>query len=237
MWSVALKKLNSQRVASGMSYAAIANATGYAQSSIHRWYSGEAIPDMDQTERVYTSTGGNIRDLFDHIGTPETEAANNIPFMGADLLAAEYDKREKLVQDHCAQLVQHQIDMRAQQQAAFDSALSELKASHREILTEMRRHNDASVSHLKAQNKNLRTALAIMLALFVLSVTSLVLVLAVDVPHIGAGGSVFASKNPRVVWLWLLGILCAALAVAYVVLLIRHKSAPHPPASTPPQNQ
>ncbi len=227
MWSVALKKLNAQRVSSGMSYAAIANATGYAQSSVHRWYSGESIPDMNQAEAIYTATGGKTRDLYADIGESAMEAAEKVDFMGTDRLIAEYEKREKLIREHCAQLVQHQIELRTQQQATFDHALAELKAAHKETLTEIRRHKDASVAHLQTQNKNLRTALIAMLVLFVLAVFSLVLVVAIDAPHIGAAGSVFTAKSPHAFWLWLLGLLSAALAVAFLVLLARRK-APAP---------
>lgn len=227
MWSVALKKLNAQRVSSGLSYAAIANATGYAQSSVHRWYSGESIPDMDQTENIYTATGGNVRDLYADVGASEMEAAQKIDYKGTDILLAEFEKREALMRHHTEQVVQHQIELRTQQQAAFEKSLDALNTAHQETLTEMRRHYNVSVSHLKAQAKNLRTALIAMLVLFVLAVFSLVLVVAIDAPHIGAAGSVFTAKSPHAFWLWLLGLLSAALAVAFLVLLARRK-APAP---------
>lgn len=229
MWSVALKKLNAQRVSSGLSYAAIANATGYAQSSVHRWYSGESIPDMEQTENIYTATGGNVRDLYADVGASEMEAAQKIDYKGTDILLAEFEKREALMRHHTEQVVQHQIELRTQQQAAFEKSLDALNAAHQETLTEMRRHYNVSVSHLKTQVKNLRTALIAMLVLFVLAVITIVLIAAIDAPHIGAGGSVFTAKSPHAFWLWLLGILSAALAVAFVLLLARRKV----PASLP----
>jgi transcriptional regulator with XRE-family HTH domain len=249
MWEITRAPLEKARKEKGLSYEALGAKIGYSDSTVQRWLQdpkkeqepkkeqdpknkgNKSAPPYDVVMEIAAILEVDLQEINAVIGKSEMEASQKIGYMGTDRLIAEYEKREQLIRDHCAQLVQHQIELRTQQQATFDHALAELKEAHKETITEIRRYKDASVAHLQTQNKNLRAALVAMLVLFVLSVVFLVAVMAVDAPHIGAAGSVFTAKSPHAFWLWLLGLLSAALAVAYVLLLARRKGPSSPTVS------
>lgn len=187
MRPILLERLNNQKKISGKSLEAISKITGYSDSTLSRWYKGESTPDMDQLENVYVATGGSLKDLYAEIGEAEVKAAEKFDYKGTDALLAEFEKREKLYQHHCEQVVAHERVLREHQQQSFDKAIQALQDSNKETVAHLRERYTASTDYLKTQNGRLRRSLIVFVALFVVVMIALTVFILIDAPQIGAG--------------------------------------------------
>ena len=187
MKEVYLRRLKALKDSSGMSFAALSQKTGISDSTLSRWFKGEGSPDMDDLELICTSLGGRFRDILADVGEAEMEAAKKVDYMGTDALLAEFEKREKLYQHHCEQVVSHERILREQQQQSFDKAIQALQDSQKETVAHLKERYTASTDYLKTQNGRLRRSLIVFVALFVVAMIVLTVFILIDAPQIGAG--------------------------------------------------
>lgn len=187
MKDVYLRRLKALKDSSGMSFAALSQKTGISDSTLSRWFKGDGSPDMDDLELICTALGGHFRDILADVGESEMEAAKKVDYMGTDALLAEFEKREKLYQYHCDQMVSHERVLREQQQQAFDNAIQALQDSHKETVAQLKERYTASTNYLKAHNCRLRRSLIVFVALFVVVMIVFIVFILVDAPQIGAG--------------------------------------------------
>ena len=187
MKDVYLRRLKSLKESTGTSFAALSQKTGISDSTLSRWFKGDGSPDLDDLELICTALGGRFRDILADVGEAEMEAAKKVDYMGTDALLAEFEKREKLCQRHCEQVVAHERSLREQQQQSFDKAIQALQGSQKETISQLKECYTASIDDLKSHNVRLRRSLIAFVALFVVAVIALSVFIVIDAPQIGAG--------------------------------------------------
>lgn len=187
MWEITRVKLEKARKEKGISYAAIAAKVGYGDSTIHRWLSdpkeldGKEIPKKkcappyDVIVEMAEYLGCDIRDITAAVGAKEMQVAQDINYMGTEALLAEFQKWKEEHSHHCQTVVDHQIELR------------KLDAEHHAAIAGKQ---EAEISYLKEQVRRFRIITICLLTLFVLTVLALAVILVVNLPEIGAGGSI-----------------------------------------------
>lgn len=187
MWEITRVKLENARKEQGISYSAIAAKVGYSDSTIHRWLADpkeqdgtanpkkKCAPPYDTIVDMAEFLQVDIRDITAAVGAKEMQVAQDINYMGTKDLLAEMQKWKQEHTYHCQTVIDHHVELRA------------LDARHHAEITGKL---TAEVSYLKEQVSRFRLTSIIILALYILSIIAIFVILFVDLPQIGAAGSI-----------------------------------------------
>lgn len=187
MWEITRAKLENARKEQGITYVSIADHVGYSDSTIHRWLADpkeqdgapnqkkKCAPPYDTIVDMAEYLNVDIRDITAAVGAKEMQVAQDINYMGTKDLLAEMQRWKQEHSHHCQIVIDHHAEIRA------------LDAAHH---AEMTGRLTAEVSYLKEQVRRFRLTSIILLALYILSIIAIFVILFVDIPQIGAGGSI-----------------------------------------------
>lgn len=186
MWEITRAKLEKARKDQGVTYAAIAAEVGYSDSTIHRWLADpkdqeggtnckkKCAPPYDTIVDMAEYLNVDIRDITAAVGAKEMQVAQDINYMGTKGLLDEMQRWKQEHSHHCQTVIDHHVELRA------------LDARHH---AEMVGKLTAEISYLQKQLHRSRITSVCALALYLLSIIAFFVILFVDLPQIGAGGS------------------------------------------------
>lgn len=179
MEQIVLDRLNALRLERGESYKQLEKAVGISDSTLSKWYTGKAEITMYGLTRLSSHYGMTISEIISDVPPAEIPQEKQQDMSIVNTIIAELTAKETAHSLHCNAIIEHQKELRALEQE-----------NHARLMAQQKEHHDRVVSYLTNQVGRFRLALTVVLCLYVLSLIAFGIILCVDAPHIGAGGSI-----------------------------------------------
>lgn len=209
MDKIALARLNQLRKDRNETFKMLEEAVGISDSTLSAWYSGKAEPSTYGLEKLAAHYNMTVAELYASVplSTVPQEKQQDMDII---LRIIDECNADKAFQAHHSQtIVDHQKELR-QLEAATHARLME-----QELL-----HHEKVVEYLKKQIARFRLTAIIFCALFVCGIIYTTFISAVDLPQLGAGGSVVQNGGVALGFLRLITIPLLILLLAAVCWLL-----------------
>lgn len=225
------EKLIIMRERSGLSYETLSEKTHFSKSTLHRWFSGEAAPSVDDLPVLVEAMDGDITEIYASVARQEMVATQNLDYEGATTMVARYETEISALRERLALINDHHDREIANMRDHYEHNIQLLDDAHALALDRRDQTYDRSVSYLKERVEKLdeRAAAAEarlreldarrhnvfwgMLIVIVLLIALLVLAVVIDAPQIGLGwpeatpSPSSSTPDPDSMLSWLSGIL------------------------------
>lgn len=201
MWEITRQHIVKVMREQGVSNGCLATKIGVSTSSVQRWLADprekknglptSAVTDAELEEQVGPAIEHvrriakvlNIEQaLFADIGKSEMEAAEKVGYAGTDALLLKFEAWKADHTHHCEVAISHQAELHAKEIAIKDTQI----AHKDEVISQLHRN----MGWLKDQTRRLRISLITAALICIALACVLFFVLAVNLPQIGAGGSI-----------------------------------------------
>lgn len=199
------EKLINMRERSGLSYETLSEKTNFSKSTLHRWFSGEAAPSVDDLPILVSAMDGDIGEIYESVARQEMVATQNIDYEGATAMVARYETEIAALRERLALINDHHDREIANMRDHYAHNIKLLDDAHALALDRRDKTYERSVSYLKERVEKLdeRAAAAEarlreldarrhnvfwgMLIVIVLLIALFVLAIVIDAPQIGLG--------------------------------------------------
>lgn len=206
------EKLIIMRERSGLSYETLAEKTHLSKSTLHRWFSGESAPSVDDLPVLVDAMDGDISEIYASVARQEMVATQNLDYEGATAMVARYETEISALRERLALINDHHGREIENMRNHYEHNIKLLDDSHALALDRRDKTYERSVAYLKTQveemrkdRKELQSELDAqrkradnldhkrhnvfwgMLAALILLLALMVVMIAVDAPGIGMG--------------------------------------------------
>lgn len=193
MWDIARRKILKAMQDQRLSNETLGAKVGYSDTTIQRWFaepkpgkdSKKSAPPYDVILDIAAILDLDIHSLNADIGEHEMRAAQKIGYAGTDELLLQFEAWKADHTNHCEAVISHQAELHTKEIAIKDTELRHKD----EVITQLR----TNVDWLKNQTRRLRISLITAALICIAIACVLFFVLAVNLPQIGAGGSILTQ--------------------------------------------
>lgn len=201
MWEITRQHIVKVMREQGVSNGCLATKIGVSTSSVQRWLADprekknglptSAVTDAELEEQVGPAIEHvrrivkvlNIEQaLFADIGKSEMAAAEKVGYAGTDALLHKFETWKADHSHHCEMVIAHHKELHLREIAIKDVEISKRD----DTIVQLRKNSD----WLKEQTRRLRIALICFVVLCLAFVVFILVLLMVNLPQLGAGGSV-----------------------------------------------
>lgn len=209
MDKIALARLNQLRKDRNETYKMLEEAVGISDSTLSAWYSGKAEPSTYGLEKLAAHYNMTVAELYASVplSTVPQEKQQDMDIILRIIDECNADKSFQA--HHCQTIVDHQKELR------------QLEATnHARLMQQELAHHEKVVDYLKKQVSRFRLTTIIFCALFVCGIIYTTFISAVDLPQLGAGGSVVQNGGVALGFLRLITIPLLILLLAAICWLL-----------------
>lgn len=209
MDKIALDRLNQLRKERGETFKQMEEAVGISDSTLSAWYSGKAEPSTYGLEKLAAHYGLTVSELYASVplSTVPQEKQQDMDIVLRIIDECNADK--SFQSHHCQTLLDHQKELRQLEADNYTRLMQQELAHHEKV-----------VEYLKKQVSRFRITAIIFCALFICGIIYTTFISAVDLPQLGAGGSVVQNGGVALGFLRIITIPLLILLLAAVCWLL-----------------
>lgn len=220
MDKIALERLNQLRKERGETFKQLEESVGISDSTLSAWYSGKAEPSTYGLEKLAAHYNMTVSELYASVplSTVPQEKQQDMDIILRIIDECNADKTFQ--SHHCQTLLDHQKELRQLEADNFTRLMQQRDMHYLKV-----------VDYLKQQVSRFRLTTIIFCVLFVCGAIYNTFISAVDLPQLGAGGSIVQNGDGALGFLRLITIpLLILLLAAICWLLISNRKLRTPSA-------